>query len=257
MSLLQDVLRTQTLDSLDKQLGSVAGHSGRATPNHDSDDELVGVFSAPGSPASHSRPSSRPVSPGPGAGRPTRRPHHLVSSANAQRLSSDPVRAFPTDVIQRIFSRLSIRDLARCARVSKKWNRSQSINYVWFQHYRKENFHDDSLPPGKWTKRESKQNWRITYLQTLANRPDDLGPIYHSYSGRSTPAGSGYHTPREVREEKWRQEAEGEIRPSKVELREMYKELGGRKAKSKTKVGATGATRDKGGWANAAEDSGY
>ena len=30
---------------------------------------------------------------------------------------------------------------------------------VWFQHYRKENFHDESLPPGKWTKRESKQNW--------------------------------------------------------------------------------------------------
>ena len=30
---------------------------------------------------------------------------------------------------------------------------------VWFQYYRKEHFHDDSLPPGKWTKRESKQNW--------------------------------------------------------------------------------------------------
>ena len=33
---------------------------------------------------------------------------------------------------------------------------------VWFQHYRKENFHDESLPPGKWTKRESKQNWVST-----------------------------------------------------------------------------------------------
>ena len=30
---------------------------------------------------------------------------------------------------------------------------------VWFQYYRKENFYDESLPPGKWTKRESKQNW--------------------------------------------------------------------------------------------------
>jgi hypothetical protein len=30
---------------------------------------------------------------------------------------------------------------------------------VWFQHYRKENFYDTSLPQGKWTKRESKQNW--------------------------------------------------------------------------------------------------
>lgn len=32
-------------------------------------------------------------------------------------------------------------------------------------------------------------------------------------------------------------------------MREMYKELGGRKARSKTKVGGA-ATRDKGGWAN-------
>ena len=44
-------------------------------------------------------------------------------------IPSDPLRAFPTDVSQRIFSRLSIRDLARCSRVSKKWNRSQTLNY--------------------------------------------------------------------------------------------------------------------------------
>lgn len=34
-----------------------------------------------------------------------------------------------------------------------------TFGLVWFQYYRKEHFHDDSLPPGKWTKRESKQNW--------------------------------------------------------------------------------------------------
>ena len=57
---------------------------------------------------------------------------------------------------------------------------------------------------------------------------------------------SGTQTPREIREEKWRQEAETTSRPSKVEMREMYKELGGRKARSKAKFG--GAVRDKGGW---------
>lgn len=30
-------------------------------------------------------------------------------------------------------------------------------------------------------------------------------------------------------------------------MREMYKELGGRKSKNKAKVGGTGRTRDKGG----------
>lgn len=147
--------------------------------------------------------------------------------------------------------------------------RSQLKCYsVWFQHYRKENFHDDSLPAGKWTKRESKQNWvgsfysllrtssyhntsnqRITYLQTVANRSPILGPIKPS-SGYSSPSRSGAQTPREVREEKWRLDAEGESRPTKNEMREMYKELGGRKARGKTKLGGSGSTRDRGGWSD-------
>ncbi|KZT08993.1 uncharacterized protein LAESUDRAFT_569002 [Laetiporus sulphureus 93-53] len=252
MSLLQGVLRTQTLDSLDKQL-----QGERSTPQNDrdSDDELVGVVSAPGTPASQSRPSSRPASPGPGgASRLPRRAYH--TSSTSQGTSPDPLRAFPTDLSQRIFSLLTIAQLAKCSRVSKKWNRSQTINYVWFQHYRKENFHDDSLPPGKWTKRESKQNWRILYLQSLASRPQDIGPVYHSYSGRSTP-GSGNQTPREAREEKWRQEAEGEVRPSKNEMREMYKELHGRKPRSKAKLGASGEIRDRGGWMEGGEEEYY
>ncbi|KAI0932922.1 hypothetical protein AcW1_000104 [Taiwanofungus camphoratus] len=163
MSLLQDVLRTQTLDSLDRQLVSASDRefrspSGRSTPqaDRDSDDELVGVVSIPGTPVSSSRPSSRPASPAPGS-RPVRKPHHLLTSSRP--VSSDPLRALQTEISQRIFSLLSIKDLANCSRVSRKWNKSQTLNYVWFQHYRKENFHDESLPPGKWTKRESKQSW--------------------------------------------------------------------------------------------------
>ena len=120
---------------------------------------------------------------------------------------------------------------------------------VWFQHYRKDNFHDESLPPGKWSKRESKQSWRTTYLKTIAER--ERSPL--SYSRPLTPVSSGYQTPRELREEKWKQEAET-YRPSKVEMREMYKELGGRKARGKGKLGMeTSGARDKGGWG---EDAG-
>lgn len=125
--------------------------------------------SGPGTPGNLSRPQSPSL-----AGAPRSR---LASKGS----SKDPLRIFPTELNQVIFGRLSIRDLARCARVSKKWSKSQSINYggcnghlttcidadmrrlVWFQHYRKENFQDDSLPPGKWTKRESKENWVCFY----------------------------------------------------------------------------------------------
>ncbi|KAI0761186.1 hypothetical protein BD413DRAFT_249194 [Trametes elegans] len=228
MSLLQGVLRTQTLESLDKQLADKP-ISGRITPHgdrDDSDDELVNVVSSPGTPSQSrpgSRPGSRPHSP---TRRGIARPSPLQSVSAHKPTSKDPLRVFPTDVSQRIFSQLSIRDLARCSRVSKKWNKSQTLNYVWFQHYRKENFHDESLPPGKWTKRESKQNWRTIYLGSVPNRP---APTL-SRSGYDSPR-SGQQTPREIREEKWRQEAEAVGKPSKVEMREMYKELGGRKAR--------------------------
>ncbi|KAH9850552.1 hypothetical protein C2E23DRAFT_834381 [Lenzites betulinus] len=243
MSLLQGVLRTQTLESLDKQLGAHSP-SGRTTPQgeqDESDDELVNVVSIPGTPT-QSRPTSRP---GSRAQSPTRRgfrPSPLQPISAVKASAMDPLKAFPTDVSQRIFSLLSVKQLARCSRVSRRWNKSQTLNHVWFQHYRKENFHDESLPPGKWTKRESKQNWRTIYLGSVPNR----APPSLSRSGYESPR-SGQQTPRESREEKWRQEADT-TKPSKVEMREMYKELGGRKARGKGKLGGTGGMRDRGGW---------
>ncbi|ETW78293.1 hypothetical protein HETIRDRAFT_241805, partial [Heterobasidion irregulare TC 32-1] len=212
----------------------------------DSDDELVNVVSLPGTPA-RSRPSSRPPSPTRGAAaRPLPRPLHL----SARKSPADPLRAFPTEISQQIFRHLAIRDLAACSRVSKKWHKSQTLNYVWFQHYRKENFHDESLPQGKWTKRESKQSWIAMYAQFVLSRSPPLGPMrpYSRSSGYSTPTASGHQTPREQREERWRLEAEAVDKPGKLEMREMYKELGGRKSKAKTKLGGTAGVRDKGGW---------
>jgi hypothetical protein len=79
-------------------------------------------MSMPGTP-SLSRPVTRPGSPSPGA----------VSKSRTSRLSNgragDPLRAFPTHLSQKIFGFLDLSDLAKCARVCKKWCASQSINY--------------------------------------------------------------------------------------------------------------------------------
>ena len=67
---------------------------------------------------------------------------------------------------------LTLRSVLECARNGVRVNLSITVNFalslvgviadiwtVWFRRYRKENFHDESLPLGKWSRRESKQNW--------------------------------------------------------------------------------------------------
>ncbi|TDL22334.1 hypothetical protein BD410DRAFT_257488 [Rickenella mellea] len=234
--LLHDVLR---VDTLERRLAAAS----LQLDKYDSDDELINVVSLPGTPArSHppSRHSSRPPSPTKGASaRPLPGPLHLA----LRRSSSDPLRILPTELGQRVFGHLSIRDLARCARVCKKWCGSQTLNYVWFQNHRKDSFQDADLPPGKWTRRESKQNW------SLAKRSLSVEPIagFSTRSSTPTSAYSGYQTPREIREEQWRMEGEAASKPSKVEMREIYKELGGRKVRGKGKI-TPGGIRDRGGW---------
>ncbi|KAJ7451031.1 hypothetical protein FB451DRAFT_1284466 [Mycena latifolia] len=240
MSLLQDVLRSHVPDpkAIERRLNAQGNSS------DESDDELVNVVSLPGTPA-RTRPPS-PTRNG-AAARPLPGPLHISSRR-------DLLKALPTEISQRIFGRLSLKNLATCALVSKKWSRSQTINYVWFQHYRNENFHDESLPAGKWTKRESKQNWRIMHLQNAGRRSPGTTGVngFSRASGYSSPSMSGAQTPRELKEEKWRQEAETAA-PGKIEMRSMYKELGGRKSKGKSKWGSSGV-RDKGGWSGDGDD---
>src|SRR5262245_36056931 len=128
MSLLQDVLRFHTdvyeKDDSDDELVNVVCH---LINHHDSRSALL-IFvchvSLPGTPA-RSRPSSRAPSPtGRGAsGRPLPKPLHLRASP-----TKDPLKVLPTEISQRIFGYLSISNLAKCARVSRKWNKSQTIN---------------------------------------------------------------------------------------------------------------------------------
>lgn len=118
MSLLQDVLRSHTIE--DKRPMSAEFARRLAVNGSDeSDDDIVNVVSLPATP-DHTRPSS-PVRGA--SARPLRGPLHISSSRR------DVLRAFPTEVSQRIFSQLSIQQLAKCALVSKKWHRSQTINY--------------------------------------------------------------------------------------------------------------------------------
>jgi len=75
----------------------------------------------------------------------------------------------------------------------------------------------------------------------------ESSPLHTSSSTPRTPSGS--LTPREVREERWRAEADGKL--GKLEMRAMYKEYAGRKVRGKGKlvsgVGG-GGSRDRGGW---------
>jgi hypothetical protein len=88
---------------------------------------------------------------------------------------------------------------------------------------------------------------RLTLISTSANKSSPSSPLE-----RSSPSRSGYQTPKEINEEKWR--AEEQTRPGKVEMREMYKELGGRKSRNKTKLGGAGGHRDRTGWGDHVEE---
>ncbi|KAN0121388.1 hypothetical protein V8E52_003284, partial [Russula decolorans] len=66
----------------------------------DSDDELVNAFSPPG--PARSRPSTRSSS---SRGTPGRLAHKLALTASAKQ-STDPLRVFPTEISQRIFTLL-------------------------------------------------------------------------------------------------------------------------------------------------------
>lgn len=88
---------------------------------------------------------------------------------------------------------------------------------------------------------------RITHLRSGDRSPKSSG--FSRSSGYSSPpiSNSGYQTPRELKEEQWKLDADAISKPGKVEMRGMYKELGGRKSRTKTKLGSSGI-RDKGGW---------
>lgn len=54
------------------------------------------------------------------------------SSKSSKESSRDPLKILPSEISQKIFGLLTIHQLARCARVCRKWSKSQTLNYGAF-----------------------------------------------------------------------------------------------------------------------------
>ncbi|KAG8835788.1 hypothetical protein FRC17_001182 [Serendipita sp. 399] len=155
-------------------------------------------------------------------------------------------------------------DLASCSLVCQRWKKSQTINHAFYQLYRTEAYVGSDLPVGRWTKRESKRDWRSELLKARRIRYKEKQqhqqgistppivaysrprtPAAHRDGGASSPHGTGHLTPRELQEEEWAREQE--TSPTKNEMRSYYKEHGGKRIR-KSKAGMTGGMRDRTAW---------
>ncbi|WVF65976.1 hypothetical protein IAT40_000714 [Kwoniella sp. CBS 6097] len=224
-----------------------------------------------------------------------------LPSALGGKNSKDPLRVLPTHIAVRVFLQLDIRALARCNRVSKRWRKSSTLNYVWFLQNRalvlpkillpdtvggktrkidpETEFFDpydktprlSALPTPplpntaqpQWTKMESKKDWRNTFKGTFKRtdptaepeidpRRVDISSLHTS--GYSTPNGGGgshgYAGLGSGNKARWAAEDDESGLSSserKVAARENYKALGGRKSKTKRKMGGELGGKDKGG----------
>lgn len=199
---------------------------------------------------------------------PTRRPakqsslgqvSSLLGSELSARISSkDPLRALPDKIRPIIFCMLSATDLAACTLVCQRWKKSQTINHAWYQIHRHETYQFSDLPVGKWTKRESKRDWRTELIKARKIREKESstplnGQLFSNSRSNRTPARSGtvtpdgYLTPRELKEEEWARQEQTSTTPDKVQSRAWYKEVGGKRVR-KTKTGMTGGMRDRTAW---------
>ncbi|KAF8310880.1 hypothetical protein DL93DRAFT_2169444 [Clavulina sp. PMI_390] len=277
MSLLHDVLRpTGDVDAMTSRLKQLSvpdespSSSRGASPtprgadsSESSDDDWVNVVSAPGTPRrlmALSRAQSRNTSPT----RSGARSSNLASSRPISRATSprppkvkapvnptDPFSVLKKDskLILRIVSQLSdVKDLAACSGVASHWRNSKQLNYMWYRTNRMLELGYISAPYGMWTGKEAKENWRAKYMRTVRSleAAEYTSTSRYGYSTPSAPS-SGYSTPRSIREEAWAAEAQ-EAATDKGEMRQMYKEMGGRKARAKAKVGMGGKGKDRGGW---------
>ncbi|CAO1638161.1 unnamed protein product [Parajaminaea phylloscopi] len=268
-SLLQSVLSSK-LASASLEEGSAGSASQGGGPDslhlddweevHTSDEELVGIATAPhsvpGTPANISRPTSPGGDPNaasktrsyPSAERPVR--------VKAPKSKTDPLRSLPKEVSQRIFLSLRVRDLLALSLVCRRYRRSATLNYCWYRQCLAQFDSEDagansaavaglgsasssSTPAAAgahWTRRESKMDWKAEYgRRRRQEEKDRLRGESLPGSGTATPsrsqrlADSGVKTARDTREEQWQAEAQTEANYTKNELRAFYKEAGGSK----------------------------
>ncbi|KDN41775.1 hypothetical protein K437DRAFT_258124 [Tilletiaria anomala UBC 951] len=133
----------------------------------------------------------------------TSKSNSIPGSTRGQKSKLDPLRAFPSELSQRIFLSLPTSALLSCSLVCKRWRRSATLNYCWYKQYQStfgglsdSNAFDPSvsgpsitsvtslagpvgtcermaengivLPPlgsgeAKWTRRESRTDWKNMY----------------------------------------------------------------------------------------------
>ncbi|TIA91059.1 hypothetical protein E3P99_01219 [Wallemia hederae] len=155
----------------------------------------------------------------------------------------DPMKVFTHDISTNIFRRLSQQDLKQCHRVSRRWRKSQVINYIWFEIYRQRFFDGETTSSlqGKWTRRESRQDWKLQYKS--ANRRPFESAVVEQLERTVTPS--------QMRESEWAAQA-NRAPPTKNEQREEYKQLKGRKPRNKGVRGenASRGIRDESGLIN-------
>ncbi|SPO24595.1 uncharacterized protein UTRI_03864 [Ustilago trichophora] len=197
----------------------------------------------------------------------------LSSSATKKRSSSsrrskiDPLRSLTSEIAQHIFLQLPVESLLACSGVCKRWRRSATLNYCWYRHYQ-HNFSaislDYAIPVlpawgsggAKWTRRESKTDWKTQYgKQKRLEAKDAARAESIPGSGTATPSrtqrmqDAGILTTHEARMQQWKQEEDAQW--TKQEMRDYYKSgAKGGKFKGKREKGGvkTGAAGDGGLW---------
>ena len=145
--------------------------------------------------------------------------------------SRDPLRRFENDVSSRIFRELDEQALARCLRVSKRWQRSATISgsfcdgtecyagpcaahtlvpktspdWAWYLrfHHRRSNAPLNREPI--WTRKESKENWAQRYRSAFTLNGLQFATAIEADIEKAR--SDGYRTPKELQEERWALEA--------------------------------------------------
>ncbi|GAA5857132.1 hypothetical protein JCM9279_006020 [Rhodotorula babjevae] len=212
------------------------------------DDEQIEVrtplASVAGSVAS-SPSSSRSASPtrasagrrkGGGAGKPRRDKTKEREKSEAMKNPVDPFLRFPGQVLGRVLSYLGYQDLTKVGLVSKRWRRSQTLNYTWFLLLQSYTFTDpahrtptyaESTGLPTWRSSEASQDW-AAHFASIYQQPDvpEGDESDHDENGL---------TLKEERELKWRDENEADelAGMDKNAMREFYKSLGNKKMKGK------------------------
>jgi len=248
VSLLQEALTRATISSVPNTPRKLFPNSEQGSGSED-EDQIVGV-KTPATPRAQSRASSRSTSP-------TRANKRRELKEKEKGL--DPLRRLPGELSQKIFGSLDIHSLLNCGRVSKRWRKSQTINWCWYVHYQRKSFtyfdddwYGEKLP--SWTKKESKTAWAQRFASTY--RRDDLATEADLERARS----DGWRTPKEEREERWRIEngdADSEnVEPGsdKLAMRAYYKSLKNSKAKGKGGRSVSERGRDRTGWDGGTND---